>query len=164
MNLIRTVFLSFLTIAILIACESEPQSYDDCILKYLKEDMNEMATRAIINSCSDKFSQQEKESFDLPTRELTEEEIDNLGGRAKLSHGNTFGGEIYNGNEKILVIGLKVKIRTELDGEEVTKVYNDNITIPPLSTKTFYVDIITGDDGADYRWGIAGATGIEINN
>jgi hypothetical protein len=164
MNLIKTVFLSFFTISVLIACEKEPQNYDDCILKYLKEDMNETATRAIIYSCKEKFSQPTNESVVLQARELTEVELDNLEGRAKLSHSNTFGGEIYNGNEKIRVTELKVKIRTKLDGEIVTKVYSDNITISPQTTKNFYVDIITGDDGAEYIWGIASARGIEINN
>jgi len=39
----------------LVACEREPENYDDCILKHVKEGMDKAAVSAIVDSCYNKY-------------------------------------------------------------------------------------------------------------
>lgn len=150
------------TVAILIfttAC-NKPSNYDECILKYVKEDMNERAVNAVVSSCRNTFPEnEEKENPNVSVRSLTSEELEKLTGRAGYEYG-TYDGSIYNGNDEITVTEVEIAVRTTSEGEQVTRTYRDNdVYIKPKSTGSFSFSIISGDQDADYSWSITAAKG-----
>jgi len=156
----RSAFNSVLLAAFLVAgCDqfSQPKNFDDCILKHMDGVTSDKAALLINRSCREKFpggSEEEKRS-----RDLTYAELSKLTGRASLSFGNYYSGSLYNGNEGITVTSVTIRVTTKLGEVETTREYTDEVTIPPLSTKDFGVNIVVGDEGTDYSWGINGARG-----
>jgi hypothetical protein len=160
-------YIKLLLLALLIfglGCK-QPTNYDECVLKNVKEDMNEMAVRAVIKSCANKFPDDDEEEVTTgpSERNLTPSELSNLTGRAGLRYGSTYGGSNYNGNPGLIVTDIEIAISTTSDGEEVTRVYNDDVYILPNTTGDFRFDIIVGDQNADYSWSIRSATGQPRN-
>ena len=66
---------------------------------------------------------------------------------------------MYNGNADITVTQLRIKVTTKIDRQEVSRIYLDDVMIPPHSAKEFGFDIVVGDKGADYSWDTDGAKG-----
>jgi hypothetical protein len=97
------------------------------------------------------------------SRSLTDQELSKLTGRAGLDFGNSYKGNIYNGNRNVTISELTISITTTTNGKEVTRQYVADIeygrTIPPLKTGDIRVYIIVGDKDAHYSWGIVGAKG-----
>lgn len=134
-----------------------PSNYDECILESMKGVTSDKAAILIERSCRKKFP---KEAEKKPeSRNLSYKELSNLTGRAGLSFGNKFSGNIYNGNSNVTVSGITVRVTTAVNGKEVMRTYNDEVTIKPQTTAYFGFDIIVGDEGADYSWGITDAKG-----
>jgi hypothetical protein len=82
-----------------------------------------------------------------------------LNGRAGLEYGDRFGGTIYNGNADVTVTQLRIKVTTKIDRQDVSRIYVDDVIIPPHSAKAFGFDIVVGDKGAEYSWDTDGARG-----
>lgn len=157
----RSLVPTWLVGALLLGCTSEPQNYDDCILKHVKSGMDRSAVLVVMQSCREKFpaGSSTDNSAASAERDLTPVELVGLTGRAGLSYGNYYSGSIYNGNTGIEVTELEITVTTTIDGEEVTRAYRDRVSIPPQSTADFGFDIIVGDVDASYGWSISGAKG-----
>jgi hypothetical protein len=150
--------LLFFVLLSLFGCEEKgPQSYDDCILENVSDGMNELAVQAVLRSCREKFP--EAASSQSEKRPLTANELRNLSGRAGLEYGSQFGGKIYNGNDKIQVTRVKIRVGTVSEGREGSRIYQDDVDIGPNSTSEFSFEIIPGDKDAEYNWWIESARG-----
>lgn len=134
-----------------------PKTFDDCILKHMDGVTSDKAAVLINRSCREKFPEGSEEK--QRSRELAYDELKNLTGRAGLSFGNYYSGSLYNGNEDITITSVTIKITGKLGIASTSREYTDDVTIPPLNTKDFGVNIVVGDDGTEYSWGITGARG-----
>lgn len=153
--------VSVLLLAVLMSGCDEllgPRSFDDCILKNMRGVSSNSAAAQIRRSCREKFP--EGAEVKGKSHELKPWETTAITGRAGLNYGNRYGGNLYNGNKDITVTQVRIQVTTKADGNEVTRIYTADVTIPPLTTKDFAFDIVAGDQGADYSWGIAGAMGF----
>jgi hypothetical protein len=138
-----------------------PSNYDECITESMKGVTSDLAARAIIGSCRDRFPEKEKRK--PASRPLTHEELSKLDGRAGLAYSNVYKGEIYNGNSNLSISEVTVAITTTENGKEVSRNYIVNLEggsrIPPLKTGSFFIFIILGDEKSDRSWGIVEAKG-----
>lgn len=134
-----------------------PRTFDDCILKNMRGVTSNAAAAQIRTSCRKKFP----EGVELKTksRDLKPWEVAAITGRAGLNYGTRYGGSLYNGNKDITVTQVQISVKTKVDGKDVSRMYAADVLIPPLTTKDFGFDIVVGDVGADYSWGIASAKG-----
>ena len=150
------VFVSFF-IGIAHAGLLGPSTYDECISESMKGVTSDIAARAIILSCRNRFPVRDKKK--PASRSLTNMELRNLTGRAGLEYANVYEGDLYNGNQNLTISELTLSITTTENGKDVTRQYLDEVDIPPLKTGSIKFDIIVGDKEAKYSWGIVGAKG-----
>jgi len=133
------------------------RTFDDCILQNMKGATSDIAARAIHKSCREKFP--EGAEAVAKSDDLEPWQVAALTGRAGLNYGNSYSGSIYNGNQDITITQVRVEVTTKSDGKSIARTYTADVTIPPLSTRDFSFDVVTGDKGADYSWNISGAKG-----
>ena len=153
---IKSILAVIVTIIIFMLTRSN--NYDDCILKNMRGVNNDIAAAQIRRSCRARFPEKlERKKYG---KKLSLAQIGNLTGRAGLSFGNYYSGNIYNGNDDITVTEIAILIKTTINGEEVGRIYKDEVGIPPRTTANFSFDIIVGDKDAVYSWSIVGAKGI----
>jgi hypothetical protein len=141
-----------------LSCESEPKNYDECILKYVKEGMNERAVNTVTLSCMNKF--EEVKTTKKPLNKdgsLNSDQLSKLTGRAGLKYGDYYSGSIYNGNDNLIITEVEISITITLEDEKITRKYIDEVFIEPKTTGDFGFDIIVGDEGAEYSWFISAA-------
>ncbi len=133
------------------------RNYDDCILKTMKGVNSDMAAKAIIFSCRNKFPGRKAEASQLPPEALRQ-----LTGHASMGDFGYFYGNIYNGNRDWTV--TQVTIRLIPKGKEKgaaafldAKEYNKDVSVPPLTSSSFLFTV----DGPkqEYSWNIVGARG-----
>lgn len=156
----RAIWCSLIFTAVFLAgCDqfSQSKNLDDCILKHMDGVTSDKAALLINRSCREKFP--EGSEAKRRSRDLSYIEQSKLTGRAGLSFGNYYSGSIYNGNEDIIVTSVTIRVTGKLGDKTTPRDYADNVTIPPLSTRDFGVNIVVGDEGAEYSWGIMGARG-----
>lgn len=134
-----------------------PSNYDECITESMKGVTSDIAARALILSCRERFPVRDKKK--PASRPLTNMELSNLTGRAGLEYANVYKGNIYNGNQNVTLSEVTLSITTTQKGKEVTRQYLDDVDIPPLKTGLISFNIIVGDTKAEYSWGIVGAKG-----
>ena len=135
-----------------------PEDYDECILDAMKGVTSDLAAKAIILSCRERFPKTKRKT---PSGlELDLVELAKLDGRAGLRYANKFGGTIYNGNPGLTIVELSITISTEIIGTPISRVYVVDVHIRPMSTGDFEFDIlVVSDKDADYPWYISGAMG-----
>lgn len=145
-------------------CTSEPKSYDDCILKYVKAGMDTAAVAAVMNSCQKKFPAVEVSSKKATSseRSLDASELAALSGRARLSYGNHYEANIYNGNDHLSITHLELLVTTTIGGKQIARVYGVAAAIGPLTADRVGFSIIVGDPGASYDWSIKSARGRPV--
>lgn len=143
---------------LLTACDDlvGPRTFDDCILKSMRGVTSDVAARQIRESCREKFS--EDNAAKAKSRELKPWEIGAFSGRAGINS-DYFSGSLYNGNKDITVTELRIAVIQKAEGKDTSRTYTTNVTIPPLSTESFMVQIIVDNANADYSWAIEGARG-----
>jgi hypothetical protein len=138
-----------------------PSNYDECITESMKGVTSDLAARAIIGSCRERFPDKGKKN--PASRPLKGEELSKLAGRAGLAYSNVYEGEIYNGNSNLTISEVTVAIISTENGKEVSRNYVVNLQygsrIPPLTTGSFFIFIILGDEKSDYSWGLVEAKG-----
>lgn len=137
-----------------------PSDYNECILKSMKGVTSDVAAGAIRRACWEKFPKKQKKK--LKSSELSHKELGQLTGKAGL--GNIgglywYGVTIHNGNKNVTVVEIAIRVTTTMGGKEVSRTYAHDVNIPPQTTATFHLDIVTGDKDADYSWGISTARG-----
>ena len=136
-----------------------PSNYDECITESMKGVTSDVAARAIIKSCRKRFPKKQKKC--PPSRDLSNEQLSKITGRAGLSFGNYYAGDLYNGNRDFTITEISVNVTTKIGGKKVQSEYLDNVHIPPLTSGDFGFKIIVGDKDADYSWGIVEAKGYK---
>jgi hypothetical protein len=137
-----------------------PSNYDECVLENMKGVTSDVAARAVIQSCKNRFPNTPKATY--PSRSLSSDELSNLHGTAGPSSGLGGGNyrvSIYNGNEAITIIRLEIWITTRINGFQITRRYAKDVKMLPLSTSSAFFDVTLGDEGSVYSWGIANAQG-----
>ena len=95
-----------------------------------------------------------------PVQQLPDVEVKKITGNAKIEY-RKFGGRLYNGsNWRVtrIVVTLTAK---EKDGSvRWARDYSENVTLPPLTTEDFSIEII-GDEGiGEANWVVKEAFGI----
>ena len=157
---------SFFILAIMVAGVVDwivPSNYDECILKSMKGVTSDIAADFVASSCGEKFKVEPKKQ--LSSRPLTNQELDQLDGKADLRYGiSTAGsisyqGTIFNGNSIVIVAEITIQVTTTIGGKKVSRLYTDDVFIRPGTTAAFNFNIVSGDKGADYSWDINGAKG-----
>lgn len=137
-----------------------PSNYDECITESMKGVTSDLAAKAIISSCRERFPGRGKKPA---SRLLKHEELSKLDGRAGLAYSNVYEGEIYNGNSNLTISEVTLAIISTENGKEVSRNYvvdlKDGSRIPPLKTGSFFIFIILGDEKADYSWSLVEAMG-----
>lgn len=148
-------------ISILAGCDqiTSPKDYDDCILKNMKGVNSDVGANQIRQSCRKKFP--EGSEYKYKERDLGFLEITAVTGRAGLSYGNRYSGSLYNGNEDITVTSVKIRVTGKNGDTETSREYQVGVKIPPQTTSDFSFDIIVGEQGAEYSWGIVGGKGFK---
>lgn|SRR5574337_1024859 len=158
------LFIAFILIfspSIVFAGIFGPGSYDDCILENMKGVTNEIAAKAIIQSCRKQFPSDKQ--YIKKSRQLSPYETIKLSGSAGPMASPLFGGNyeaiIYNGNDAITVTKIEVAIQTSIYGKTSIYRYSANTTINPLQTASVIFSILKGDMNAEYSWQILTAYG-----
>lgn len=151
----------FSLIPLLSGCDqiSAPKDYDDCILKNMGGVDSDLGASEIRRSCRKKFP--EGSEFKNRIRVLEPWEVYSITGRAGLEYGNRYSGSLYNGNKNITVTSVKVRVTTKIAKGENSREYRVKVNIPPETTSDFDFDIIVGDKGSEYSWGVIGGSGYE---
>jgi hypothetical protein len=86
-------------------------------------------------------------------------EIIKITGNASLGSGS-FSGEIYNGSDWVIKQLTFRVVAKEKDGSvRWNRRFNESITIKPLSTNSFSIDVPGSEGVASHDWGIDGALG-----
>ncbi len=147
-------------IVFLVGCDqiTSPKNYDDCILNNMKGVDSDLGASQIRQSCRKKYP--EGSEYKHKERDLEFIEIMAVTGRAGLNYGNRYSGSLYNGNEEITVTSVKVRVTAKNGDNEISREYQVKVKIPPQTTSDFSFDIIVGDKGADYSWGLVGGKGF----
>lgn len=117
----------------------------------------DVGARLIWDSCRKKFPEDGQSR--TKARELKPGEITAITGRAALSYGKSFAGNLYNGNKDLTVTQIEFQVNTKEGGKDVTRLYTSDLTIPAQSAKDFNFEIIVGDQGSEYAWRIMNAKG-----
>jgi len=156
------ITVSFLFIRTTSAGWFGPSNYDECITENMKGISGELAAKAIIQSCRNRFPRTPKKT--PTTRQLSYDELNKLSGKADAATtwyygGSNYSAAIYNGNTGLTVTKVDIWVSTRIDGIQNTRRYSTDVTILPLNTANAFFNIITGDPGAQYHWVIASAQG-----
>ncbi|NLY15344.1 MAG: hypothetical protein GXZ05_03045 [Gammaproteobacteria bacterium] len=138
---------------------TSPKDYDDCILKNMRGVDSDLGAAQIRSSCRKKFPKESE--YRNKERDLDYREIAAVTGRAGLSYGNRYSGSLYNGNKDITVTSVNVRVSSKVGENEISREYQVKVNIPPQTTSDFGFDIIVGDKGAEYSWGLVGGKGYK---
>lgn len=135
-----------------------PNSYEDCVLKYIKPSMTPAAVSGVNASCRAKFPQKKEGGPGLFAWviNLSDDQISSIAGRAGILYDNHFGGHLYNGITGTTLSQVTIGIWTETSN---VKFYTIDVNIKSLETKDFGVDIVTSNPGEAYHWKIISAKG-----
>lgn len=135
---------------------AEPQTYEECILTFMKGVGNNVAAARIGEACHTMFKMQQPKN----ARSLTPEEMKHLTGWARFSSEDSiFTGEIHNGNATLTISSITFRITTIRNGERAARLYREAIHIIPLTVESFRVRIMAGKPYTEQSWSIASAKG-----
>ena len=132
------------------------ENYDECILESMKGVTTKFGAHEIARACRGKFPKDKKQNANA--RELSREEISQLTGRAN-HKSSWFTGTIYNGNKRLTVSAISIRLSGSSSGEKISRIYTERIVIPPESADEIRFRILQTDEGKDSAWNIAGAKG-----
>jgi hypothetical protein len=135
-----------------------PGNYEECILDSMKGVTSDLAARAIISSCRNKFP-----TKPFADSELSSSVIRQLGGQAAMTDYGYFKGTIYNGNGEWTVTQFTVVLTPKTntgggDSSSLLRRYKVDVSVPPLSESGFSVLAETGIS-SDFSWHISEARG-----
>lgn len=119
---------------------------------------SDLAARAIISSCRNKFPTTPSVDSELPSSVISQ-----LGGQARMTDYGYFKGTIYNGSGEWTITQLTIVMTpkgkaTAGDSSSHLKRYKVNVSVPPLSESEFSVLAETGSTN-EFNWHIAEARG-----
>lgn len=133
-------------------------SYDECVLDSMKGVTSDMAARAVVQSCRNKFPKKSPTDAEIPA-----DVVSQLDGRADMTNYGYFKGRIYNGSKDwtvtqvtiVLVAKAKDKISVE---NPRPREYNVDVTVPPLTDNEFFFSA-ESERSMEFDWSIARARG-----
>ena len=125
-----------------------PHTYDECIAKSMNGVQSDVAAKAIINSCNNRFRKAKKESIDI-----TYSCVQNINGNAQVDYGQ-INGKIYNGCSGYRVTSLLIYI----DNDGDIRNYNINIDSKPFTTTSFR-ESVDWQSINNLKWGIVSMHG-----
>ena len=140
----------------LVSCDKTPTDFNDCLLRYIKIGMNDSAVSALVMSCRNKFPEKK-----IPERELSAMELLAITGRGAPTQENYFLANIYNGNSKVTLIRLTITLTTKVSGTFLDRDYDTQVSIPPKSASDVGFKMLGGDSGAETKWRISSARGVD---
>lgn len=143
--------------ALSIANQQHTADYDQCIFAASKGVAGGLATHEMLHSCLEKFPGERSHNEDLPTEVLNR--LDTDGG---FGYG-IFSGSIYNGNSDYTVTQvtlLLTPLPVESPFASVTREYNINVILQPLTKGALSVPIIS-DDTLEFSWKLIKARGYK---
>lgn len=144
-----------------------PDCYEDCITEAMKGVKSDLAARAIMDACREKFPKEKDEKISLDL--LAWDELQKIKGRGGIMEnilGNLcFSGVIYNGNENISVEEMVVVLMIENGAEKVTQKYLVKVNASPLEKKDFQKEIMYPFEKRHTKliWDIEKARGREVD-
>lgn len=142
----------------LIGC-SNPENYEECILKHMEGVKSDYGAKLIHASC---YKKHNNKSSPEGVRSLELEEQLRLSGKANVSYFNDYyTGNIYNGNQFITLTEIKIRVITRLISSEESNDYLVKVNIPPLTTGEFKFNFMPGESGSEYSWKIISAKGYK---
>jgi hypothetical protein len=100
----------------------------------------------------------------LETKALTSAQIMRITGEAALRVGDSYGGDLYNGNSDVFITELSIYVKMEKNGEIFPGIHLCKIDIAPMTRVPFGINIGAGDESADYSWGIIKAKGYKVDS
>jgi hypothetical protein len=120
---ISSKFFSVIMIGVLFALPVQaglfgPKNYDECITESMKGVTSDLAARAIIKSCRERFPEKKKQL--PPSKSLSIDQLMNFTGRAGLSFGNYYSGNLYNGNSDVTITEIKVYVTTKMNERKIS--------------------------------------------
>lgn len=143
------------------ACQTEPSTYEECVLERIGDDMNDVAAAVVVDACRSSFPSGEEpvyHDFSLPYPSLSL-----LTGTARVTTGNSFNVTLYNGsNYKITEI--TIGLATTRNGESAARTYVNEVVIEPSTASSFSFQFITGDPDWYDSWIVAGARGRNFSD
>jgi hypothetical protein len=156
---IRSLFLVLLVCpAVSFAGWFGPSNYDECVLDSMKGVTSDMAARAIMRSCRDKFPEKRPKDTQVPSTVVAQ-----LDGRAGMSYG-FFKGNIYNGNRDWTITQMTIVLIAKVKDKSTVKPrpreYNVDVTVPPLTNGEFIFSA-ESDGSTEFEWSIAKARGYQ---
>ena len=147
-RVVRKVLLLFVCIAIQAACSRPPATYEDCVLRNVKDGMSDAAVVTVTRICRTEFPSAKPQD-----RPLEPSELRSLTGRAGPQGRGRYAGTLYNGNPHLLVKDVQLRITTTTAGKESSRTYRiGNTEFPPLTAKSFSFGFVEGDTGAEFSW------------
>jgi hypothetical protein len=157
------VFLTLSAVALLIspvistASPPEPVNHNQCVLAATNK-VSAMAVLEAVRSCHKKFPGEGSHVEDLPLEALGRLDAD--GG---FGYG-IFSGSIYNGNSDYTLTQVTLLL-TPIPAAEsslVTREYNINVTVQPLTKGALSVALIS-DGTREFSWSLTKARGYQTH-
>ncbi len=135
-----------------------PGNYEECILDSMKGVTSDLAARAIISSCRNKFPVKSSADSELPPSVIRQ-----LGGQAAMTDYGYFKGSIYNGNGEWTITQFTIVLTPKTNtasgnSSSLLKRYKVDVSVPPLSESGFSVLAETGIP-SEFNWHISEARG-----
>lgn len=164
-----------------------PSNYDECITKTMKGVSSDVAARAIMESCRNQFPEQEdvaprqeKTAVDPvdspvqqdevpspqrpvavagPSRNLTAEELDKLGTRARM-YGSSYNITFQNRNEHLTITEITIAVWDESDPSGLRE-YRQEVSVAPLDSAVARYTVHYDGDDQTWAWKVASAKGTD---
>lgn len=138
-----------------------PNNYDECVLAAMKGVTSDIAARAIMRSCREKYPPKVPASVNLPPAALAA-----IDGRARMDTVETsLVGDIYNGTNNWMLTSITVRLTPAVNGKPVAGALGRDFVIPlsvaPLSNELFYHRVGAGDWRGEVHWVILSARGYQ---
>jgi hypothetical protein len=153
----RHIFLIFLIVPVVsFARWFGPSNYDECVLDSMKGVTSDLAARAIMRSCSEKFPKKKPNEIPAPLSVVSQ-----LDGRARMSYGFVKG-NIYNGNKDwtITQVTINILVKDKSSAQKSPREYNVDLTVSPLKNEDFIFSV--GDNSfVEFDWQITRARGYK---
>lgn len=151
----------------LVACQCDPSSYNDCILKAVKAGMSDSAVRLVKVACRQKFP--EEPTPRVPATPLPDEAKAKLKGRLGPSLGSLWRGNLYNGNTEWTVQEVELIVNDPIDeafsllkenrtDDIMSSRYRVSVEVPPLTNVDFTVSVNWPQD-RPFQWRLDSAKG-----
>lgn len=136
-----------------------PSNYEECVLDSMKGVTSDVAARAIMRSCQEKFPVKRPSDTLVPAHVINQ-----LDGRAGMRYG-FFEGNIYNGNRDWTITQVTIALETKAKNKSPVskphlREYNVDVNVAPLTTERFIFSA-KSEGSEELDWYIVRARGYQ---